>query len=117
MVHSSICYQFKCLQTLQRRYVKHPSAHTLSRIRTLEVQLHNNIVNTKEVYECQLISDLVGRTSSSSSIYNYLKKLKKDESLPTVMYLESDSADINTAKAEIFNQFFSQFSYIMRMPI
>ena len=70
----------------------------------MEVQLHNNIVNAKEVYECQLISDLVGRTSSSSSIYNYLKKLKKDESLPAVMYLESDSADINTAKAEVFNR-------------
>ena len=110
------CYQYpcwftselrhlsKCLCTLRKKISKHPSPYLQSKLVAQESDLRDKIQHAKSYYEAQIVRSFAG--SSNSKIYNYIHSLSNASSIPSTVFLDSQSASSDISRAELFNTFF-----------
>jgi hypothetical protein len=95
----------KRLRSAKRRFNKHATPHLQLKINNLESEYRIKILLAKSNYESQLIQTFAG--SHNSKIYDYIRTLCKDSSIPLLFLLIANSnATAYTDKAELFNTFF-----------
>ena len=69
----------------------------------------------KSKYESKLVNDLA--LSNNSKIYSYLRSFSKNDDLPPMLHLKSESASTSPSKAALFNKFFhSVFNKKLALP-
>ena len=92
---------------------------TLCRLHSLaatESQLQANIDSSKAIFESGLIHNY--SHSNTSKIFHYIKSISNQDTLPSVMYLDSTYASSDQDKANLFNKlFFSVYSQRTKQPL
>ena len=101
---SELRHLSKCLRTLRKRISKHPSPYLQSKLVSQESDLRYKIQHAKSYYEAQIVRSFPG--SSNSKIYNYIHSLSNASSIPSTVFLDSQSASFDISRAELFNTFF-----------
>ncbi len=88
---------------MRRRYSKHPSDHLKARLSVLEASLQEDIGAAKSSYVDSLVSD----TSNTNKLFSHFRNIVKRNQLPSNMFLNpTDNVTSNSAKAELFNEYF-----------
>ena len=94
----------KCYRTRQRKYNQHPTPNNLQRLGRAQCSFHDANVASKTVFENDLIHGYAMR--KDPKIFQYIKKFTKSDVLPTQLHDDSDLADTDFTKAELFNKYF-----------
>ena len=94
----------KRLHSAKKRFSKHATPRLQLKINDLESEYRSKILLAKSNYESQLIQSFGG--SHNSKIYDYIRALCKDSTIPPVVPLNTSNATSDTDKAELFNTFF-----------
>ena len=81
--------------------IMHATPHMCTRGDFKKMVLYNIIVSK---YESSLINDFA--FSKSYKIYEYIKSLKKEDSLPPTVFNSNSSATDDSDKASLFNEYF-----------
>lgn len=97
-------HKYKCLQTLERRWVRNPSKSNTIKKEEAEMVFRRDAELAKVSYESRLISEFA--TSNSSMIYKYIGSLKKGKDIPSTVYYGSERASSDEASATLFNRYF-----------
>ena len=94
----------KCMRTLHRRLAKHPTVRLLDKVSQMEQLFHSRSLVAKTSYESLLIQSFAGRFNSK--IYNYIKGLTNNSSIPPTVRFGSLLATSDQDRANAFNSFF-----------
>ena len=94
----------KCLRSIKKRSSKHATPHLQHKINDLESEYRSKTLLAKSNYESQLIQSFAG--SHNSKIYDYIRTLCKNSTIPPIVSLNNSNATSDTDKAELFNTFF-----------
>ena len=73
------------------------------KLREAEEKLSSLILSAKSNFICDLVLAL---PSQPSRVYQFIRSLRKESSVPSVLYLGDQSADTSDEKAHLFNQYF-----------
>ena len=103
----------KCMRTLHRRLAKHPTVHLLDKVSQMEQLFHSRSLVAKTSYESLLIRSFAGRFNSK--IYNYIKGLTNNSSIPPTVRFGSLLVTSDQDRANAFNSFFH--SVLLTVPI
>ena len=105
--NSEIRHSTKHLKTLRHCYKRHPTQHIFSTIDSLDKVLQDKIAAAKQTFESYLINTYA---STNNKIFKYLKSFTKSNNIPSVMNFGSLTANTDQNIANLFNQYFTQFS-------
>ena len=111
--NSEIRHSINRLRTLRRRHKRHPTQYTSNTIDSLEKALQEKIAVAKLTFESELINTYA--PTNNNKIFKYLKSITKSNNIPSVMNLESLTANTDHSIASLFNQYFH--SVIMIHPL
>jgi hypothetical protein len=81
-----------------------PTPHLQLKVNNLESEYRIKILLAKSNYESQLIQSFAG--SHNSKIYDFIRTLCKDSSIPPVVSLNNSNVTFDTDKTELFNTLF-----------
>ena len=94
----------KCLRTLQRKYIKHPTSNNFQKLADTQHFFQDASKAAKSDYEQSLIHNFA--MNRDPKIYQYIKQFTKSYSLPPQLHLGANVANTDYDKAELFNQYF-----------
>lgn len=103
-INAGLKHELNCVNSLRRKYLSHPSLANLQKLRTNEQLVQNSMLKAKASYETNLIEHF--QTGNSSRVYQYIRRLSNNSSIPATMFLDSTSASSDKDKACLFNAFF-----------
>ena len=113
--NGTIRHKLNCIHHLRRKAKRNTSSSTLKRLKQAEIDLNDAMLETKSKYELNLIKEFA--FSKNHKIYEYIKSLRQENSLPSLMSDGSTTVSEDYEKANLFNKyFFSVFtssSYIL----
>ena len=78
--------------------------YVLAKFELAESELQADIADAKSKYESSVIHDFA--FSKSYKIYEYIKSLKKEYTLPQTVFNSNSSATCDSDKAYLFNEYF-----------
>ena len=99
-----IRHHIKRLRTLRRKFRLHPSDEMAAKVKSLEILLQEKIRLAKNSYETSLINDFA--LANSNKIYSYIRNITKSRSIPSTVHFDSLTANFDSEKASLFNQYF-----------
>ena len=102
--NSEIRHSINRLRTLRRRHKRHPTQYISDMIDSLEKALQEKIPVAKLTFESELINTCA--STNNNKIFKYLKSITKSNNIPSVMNLESLTANTDHSIASLFNQYF-----------
>ena len=102
--NATIRHKLNCVHSLRKKALLHPSPAIQSKLDHFEIELQDIMSTAKSEFELSLINDFA--YSRNYKIYDYIKSMNKDDSLPPVMSNGSNSASEDHDKATLFNQYF-----------
>ena len=94
----------KCLHTLRKKVSKKPTSYLRIKLEQQTSALSDKIQSAKSLYESQLVANCAG--NCNSKIYDYIRSLSNNSSIPSTVFLNSSSATTDLEKANLFNSFF-----------
>jgi len=97
-------HQLKCLHTLRRTCKRSPTNHNTTRLKLAEDSFQHNAAEAKSSYEAELITNFA--CTSNPAIYHHIRSFTKSATIPPTVYLDATSASSDTARANLFNQYF-----------
>ena len=104
--NSQIIHQLKVCSTL-RRLMHSPTLHVKEKLAKLKSELQTNMYSTKSEFKSSLIEQFASR--SNSKIYQYIRSIKKTNSLPKTMHFNNETALSDNEKADLFNRYFHYY--------
>lgn len=102
--NSNLVHQSHHVNFLRKKSQKSPTVHNVLELQKAETSLANQIATDKRQFEERLVTNNAFR--NSSSIFSYIRSLRKQPGFPSAMFSEDDSAFTSHGKAELFNKFF-----------
>ena len=100
----NIKHQLNCIRTLRKKKLRSPTDYNTSRLLETELRLSRDIAQAKSNYESKLIHDFA--SNNQSRIYQYIRSLRKSDTLPPSVIYNDSIANDDTIKASLFNKFF-----------
>ena len=94
----------KCLHTLRKKVSKKPTSYLRNKLELQTSALSDKIQSAKSLYESQLVTNCAG--NCNSKIYDYIRSLSNNCSIPSTVFFNSASATTDLEKANLFNSFF-----------
>ena len=80
----------KCLYTLCKKVSKKPTSYFRNKLEQQTLALSDKIQSAKSLYESQLVANCAG--NCNSKIYDYIRSLSNNSSIPSTVFLNSASA-------------------------
>ena len=94
----------KWLHTLRKKVSKKPTSYLCNKLELQTSALSDKIQSAKSLYESQLVANCAG--NCNSKIYDYIRSLSNNSSIPSTVFFNSASATTDLEKANLFNSFF-----------
>ena len=91
------------LHTLRRKFRKSSTANRATSLLQAESQFQKAIIEVKSSYESRLINDYVAK--DNTKIFKYIRSITKQDSIPSSVFYDHQSAINDTDKAILFNSF------------
>ena len=94
----------KCLHTLRKKVSKKPTPYLCNKLEKQTSNLCDKIQSAKSLYESRLVANFAG--NCNSKIYDYIQSLSNSSTIPSTVFLNTESATSDSEKADLFNTFF-----------
>ena len=101
---SELVHKLNKVHTVRKVCRSNPTPQRLAKLETMESDLQQSMHEAKSTHEMALVSNYA--YSNNSKIFKYIKSITSSNELPTLMHLETSSADNDSDKAFLFNKFF-----------
>ena len=92
-------HQYKCLNTLRRRYERLPTAHNVAKKILCESDFCTQAEVEKAAFESSLITTM--SSGNTSAVFSYLRNLKDCGFIQSMVHLDGESASSNNDKARL----------------